>query len=405
MTGNENHEINLHIDQKTMTAESFEDLFQKKSISRQQLQPGDRIEAVVAGLSGENIFLDIGGKSEGIIKASEFQDDEGNCTVKAGDRVKAFFVAQRGGEMIFTTRLGSGRASLQEIEDAFHAGIPVEGKVAREIKGGFEIQVAGVRAFCPYSQMDIRRIEDPDEYIGRTMSFKVTEFSNNGRNIILSSRAVLEEQRQEQRQELQQTLEEGMRVTGTVTSIRDFGAFVDIGGIDGLIPISELAWGQTEKVEDILSRGQQVEVAIKKLDWDNERISLSLRETTEDPWTGVFEKYPPGSIHQATVSRLAAFGAFITLEPGVDGLLHISKLGSGRRINHPREVLEVGQPITVKIDSVDPEQRRISLLPEDYTEEDKEDNNYTPPPASQTPRSMGTLGDLLQAQMKGKKQK
>ena len=388
-----------------MTAESFEDLFQKKSISRKQLQPGDRIEAVVAGLSGENIFLDIGGKSEGIIKASEFQDDEGNITVQPGDRIKAFFVARRGGEMIFTTRLGSGQASLQELEDAFHAGIPVEGKVVREIKGGFEIQVAGVRAFCPYSQMDIRRIEDPDEYIGRSMSFKVTEFSNNGRNIILSSRAVLEEQRQEQRQELQQTLEEGMRVTGTVTSIRDFGAFVDIGGIDGLIPISELAWGQTEKVEDILSRGQQVEVAIKRLDWDNERISLSLRETTEDPWTGVFEKYPPGSVHQATVSRLAAFGAFITLEPGVDGLLHISKLGSGRRINHPREVLEVGQPITVKIDSVDPEKRRISLLPEDYTEEDGDDNDYTPPPASQAPKSMGTLGDLLQAQMKGKKQK
>ncbi|HHD57383.1 MAG TPA: 30S ribosomal protein S1 [Desulfobulbaceae bacterium] len=387
-----------------MTAESFEDLFQKKSVSRQRLQPGDRIEAVVAGLSGENIFLDIGGKSEGIVRASEFQDDEGNCTVQPGDRIKAFFVARRGGEMIFTTRLGSGQASLQELEDAFHAGIPVEGKVAGEIKGGFEIQVAGVRAFCPYSQMDIRRIEDPDEYIERTMSFKVTEFSSNGRNIILSSRAVLEEQREEQRQELQQTLEEGMRVTGTVTSIREFGAFVDLGGIDGLIPISELAWGQTDKVEDILSRGQQVEVTIKKLDWDNERISLSLRETTENPWTGALEKYPPGSVHQATVSRLAAFGAFITLEPGVDGLLHISKLGSGRRINHPREVLEVGQPITVKIDSVDLDKRRIALLPEDYTEEGgKDENNYTPPPANQATKSMGTLGDLLQAQMKGKK--
>lgn len=387
-----------------MTEESFEDLFQKKSISRKRLQPGDRLEAIVAGLSGENIFLDIGGKSEGIIRAGEFQDSEGNCTVKAGDRIKAFFVARRGGEMIFTTRLGSGQASLQELEDAFHAGIPVEGKVAKEIKGGFEIQVAGVRAFCPYSQMDIRRIEDPEEYIEKTMPFKVTEFSSNGRNIILSSRAILEEEREEQRQALQQTLEEGMRITGTVTSIREFGAFVDLGGIDGLIPISELAWGQTEKVEDILSRGQQVEVAIKKLDWDNQRISLSLRETTENPWTGTFEKYPPGSIHQATVSRLAAFGAFITLEPGVDGLLHISKLGSGRRINHPREVLEAGQPITVKIDSVDLEKKRISLLPEDYTEEEgKKDNNYTPPPANQAPESMGTLGDLLQAQLGEKK--
>ncbi len=387
-----------------MTAESFEDLFQKKSVSRQRLQPGDRIEAVVAGLSGENIFLDIGGKSEGIVRISEFQDNEGKCTVETGDKIKAFFVARRGGEMIFTTRLGSGQASLQELEDAFHAGIPVQGKVTKEIKGGFEIQIAGVRAFCPYSQMDIRRIEDPDEYIEQTMSFKVTEFSSNGRNIICSSRAVLEEEREEQRQKLQETLEEGMRVTGTVASIREFGAFVDLGGVDGLIPISELAWGQTEKVEDILSRGQHVEVAIKKLDWDNDRISLSLRETTENPWTGAFEKYPPGSVHQATVSRLAAFGAFITLEPGVDGLLHISKLGSGRRINHPREVLEVGQSITVKIDAVDLEKRRISLVPEDYTEGGgKDKNTYTPPPVGQVPKSMGTLGDLLQAQMKGKK--
>ncbi len=387
-----------------MTEESFADLFRKKTISRQHLQPGDRIEAVVAGQSGESIFLDIGGKSEGIVRAAEFQDESGNPTVQTGDTIKAFFVGRRGGEMIFTTRLGSGRASLQEIEDAFHAGIPVAGKVTKEIKGGFEIQVAGTRAFCPYSQMDIRRIEDAEEYIEKSMSFKVTEFSGNGRNIILSARAVLEEEREEQRQQLQQTLEEGMRVTGTVTSIRDFGAFVDLGGIDGLIPISELAWGQTEKVEDILSRGQQVEVAIKKLDWDNERISLSLRETTENPWTGALEKYPPGSVHQATVARLTAFGAFITLEPGVDGLLHISKLGAGRRINHPREVLESGQQITVKIDSVDLEKKRISLLPEDYTEEEgKENNTYTPPPAKQPPKSMGTLGDLLQAQMRGKK--
>jgi len=383
-----------------MTDESFADLFQEKTVTKKKLQPGDRIEAVAADISGENIFLDVGGKSEGVLKAAEFQDDEGNCTVQAGDTLKVFFVARRGGEMIFTTKLGSGQASLQEIEDAFHSGIPVEGRVSKEIKGGFEIKVAGQRGFCPYSQMDIRRVEDPEEYIEQTFSFKVMEFSNKGRNIILSSRAVLEEQREEQREQLQQTLEEGRRVAGTVTSIRDFGAFVDLGGIDGLIPISELAWGQTDKVEDILSRGQQVEVVIKSLDWDNERISLSLRETTENPWDKVEENYPPGSIHQGTVSRLTTFGAFITLEPGVDGLLHISKLGSGRRINHPREVLESGQAITVKIDGVDNEKKRISLVPEDYTKTDQTDKSEYTPPAQDEPKSMGTFGDLLKAQMK-----
>ncbi len=386
-----------------MTEESFADLFQKKTVTRKKLQPGDRVEAVAADISGENIFLDIGGKSEGVLKASEFLDDEGNCTVRIGDTLKVFFVAQRGGEMIFTTKLGSGQASLQEIEDAFHSGIPVEGRVTKEIKGGFEIKVAGQRGFCPYSQMDIRRVEDPEEYIEQTLSFKVMEFSSKGRNIILSSRAVLEEQREEQREQLQQTLEEGMRVTGTVTSIRDFGAFVDLGGVDGLIPISEMAWGQTDKVEDILSRGQQVEVVIKSLDWDKDRISLSLRETTENPWDKVEENYAPGSVHQGTVSRLTTFGAFITLEPGVDGLLHISKLGSGRRINHPREVLESGQPITVKIDGVDNEKKRISLVPEDYSGDDQaEEKEYTPPAEPQS-RSMGTFADLLKGQLDSKK--
>lgn len=387
-----------------MTEESFADLFQEKTVHKKKLQAGDRIEALVAGISGENIFLDIGGKSEGVVRAAELHDADGNYTVKAGDRIKVFYVGQRSGEMIFTTQLGSGQASLQELEDAFHAGIPVQGKVSKEIKGGFEVQVAGQRGFCPYSQMDIRRIEDPEEYLQHNFSFRIVEFGNKGRNIILSARAVLEAQRQEQREELQQTLEEGMRIEGIVSSIRDFGAFIDLGGIDGLIPISELAWGQTDRVEDILSRGQQVEVVIKKLDWDNERISLSLRDTTENPWDNAENNYPPSSIHQGTVSRMTTFGAFITLEAGVDGLIHISKLGSGRRINHPREVLEEGQQLTVKIDSIDKENNRISLVPEDYKGQHVEENTEnTLPPKQKAQKSMGTLGDLLQAQMGEKK--
>lgn len=390
-----------------MSEENFADLFQEKSVKQKKLMPGDRIEAVIADIRGENIFLDIGGKSEGVVKASEFQDKEDNCTVNPGDSIKVFFVASRSGEMIFTTRLGSGHASLQEIEGAFHSSIPVQGKVIGEIKGGFEIQVSGQRGFCPYSQMNIRRIENPEEYIGQILSFKVKEFAEGGRNIILSARAVLEEQRQEQCEELKKNLQEEMRVHGTVTSIRDFGAFVDLGGIDGLIPISELAWGQTDRVDDILSTGQEVEVVVKKIDWDKERISLSLRDTIENPWSKVEENYPVGTVHQGTVARLAEFGAFVTLEAGVDGLLHISKLGSGRRINHPREVVEQGQVITVRIDDIDSEKKRISLVPEDYSDDKKEqgkgakkikEDEYTPQPSQ--PKSMGTFADLFQAQLR-----
>jgi small subunit ribosomal protein S1 len=387
-----------------MSDETFADLFQAKSVSRPTLQPGSRVEAVVVGISGDNIFLDVGGKSEGVLHASELRNDSGELGIAVGDRVTVFFLAARGGELVFTTRLGSGQSGSRELEEAFQAGIPVEGTVTGEIKGGFSVTVAGQRGFCPYSQMDVRKVEHADEYLDKTLIFKIIEYGNQGKNIILSARAVQEEQRQREREELKARLAEGMQVSGTVTSIRDFGAFVDIGGVDGLIPISELAWGQTDKVEDVLHRGQQVEVIIKRLDWDRDRISLSLRETMANPWDQVLTQYPVGSVHQGMVSRLAAFGAFVTLEPGIDGLLHISKLGAGRRIHHPREVVEAGQELTVKIESIDSAQKRIALTPEDYVAKERpEREQYTPPPVHKEPVSMGTLGDLLTSQMNRKK--
>ncbi len=387
-----------------MNEERFADLFQVKNISSRNLKPGDRIDARVADISGENVFLDVGGKSEGVLAAAEVRNQDGRIDLKPGDTVKVYLLAVRGGEMIFTTRVGASHASLLELEEAFRSGIPVEGLVVSEIKGGFEVVVAGQRGFCPYSQMDIRRVEDPADYLDKACPFKIIEFTGHGRNIILSARALLEEERERQRETLRETLEEGARISGTVTSIRDFGAFVDIGGIDGLIPISELAWGQVDRVEDILSRDQQVEVVIRKLDWDNDRISLSLRETTESPWDSAVRKYPEGSIHQGRVSRLAAFGAFVTLEPGIDGLLHISKLGAGRRINHPREVLEACQNITVRIDSVEADKKRISLAPEDAAaDREKGDEQPTRPAAASTPQTLGTLGDLLRDQLAEKK--
>ncbi len=387
-----------------MSDDKFADLFQETPVDRPKLKPGEKIKAIIAEISGENVFLDIGAKSEGILSKAELIDEEGIMPFEPGQSIEAFFLSNRGGELIFTTRLGSGQASLQEVEEAFQSGIPVQGKVTGEVKGGFSVTVAGARAFCPYSQMDIRRIEQPEDYIEQTLSFRVIEFGNNGRNIIVSARVLLEEQRAEEQEKLRKSLDEGMQISGTVTSIRDFGAFVDIGGIDGLIPISELAWGQTDRVADVLQLGQQVEVIIKRLDWENNRISLSLKETLPNPWEQVEEKYPIGSTHVGQVSRLVQFGAFVTLEPGIDGLLHISKLGSGRKLNHPREVLEAGQDITIRIDAIDTEKQRISLVPDDYQEKETEKQTYTPPPAMEKEtRSMGTLGDLLKEQLRKKK--
>ena len=386
-----------------MNNETFAELFQDKAVSRTTLQPGSRVDATVVGISGDTIFLDAGGKSEGVLNAAELRNQAGELSVAPGDQVQVFFLAARGGEMLFTTRLGSGQTSSRELEEAFHASIPIEGKVTGEVKGGFSVAVAGQRGFCPYSQMDIRKIERAEDYIDRSFAFKVIEYGDQGRNVILSARAVLEEQRQQEREQLKDLLREGMQVRGTVTSIRDFGAFVDIGGVDGLIPIAELAWGQTDRVEDVLHHGQQVEVIIKRLDWDHERISLSLRETLANPWDTVTQRYPAGSVHQGTISRLTAFGAFVTLEPGIDGLLHISKLSVGKRIHHPREVVSVGQEMTVKIESVDVNQKRLALAPEDAAAGEPAADAAPQQPVGREAPSMGTLGDLLQRQMKKKK--
>ncbi|MDH3349102.1 MAG: 30S ribosomal protein S1 [Desulfobulbaceae bacterium] len=391
-----------------MSQESFSNLFEEKTVSISKIKPGDKIKAAIAEISGENIFLDIGQKSEGVLAASELRDENNEISLKTGDSVEVYFLSTRRGEMIFTTRLGSGQTSNTELEEAFHSQIPVSGTVEKEIKGGYQVSLAGTRTFCPYSQMDIRRVEDPESRIGQTVTFLITEFSQGGRNIIVSARKILERERAEQRKELEKTLHEDMRIAGTVTSLRDFGAFVDIGGVDGLIPISELAWGRIEKVEEILHVGQQVEVIIKKLDWNSNRISLSLKATLSDPWDSALETYQLGSIHSGIVSNLMDFGAFVTLAPGIDGLLHISKLGAGRKIRHPREVLEQGQEITVRVEKIDLENKRISLEPEDYkgqktkTENEKQEvdtEKWSPTPST----SMGTFADLLAKGQKNKK--
>jgi small subunit ribosomal protein S1 len=404
ITSNRTYQLQflLQYNNIAMSNETFADLFSDTPASQKSLRPGNQMEATIVGISGENIFLDVGQKSEGVLSASELCNQEGELTVATGDKVQVFFLADRGGEMIFTTRLGSGQVIAKELEEAFISGIPVEGRVTEEIKGGFSVSIAGQRAFCPYSQMDIRKVENPEDYLEKTFLFKVIEYGNQGRNIVLSARAIQEERRQQEREELKSQLNEGMRVKGTVSSIRDFGAFVDLGGVDGLIPISEITWGQTDKVEDVLHLGQQVEVIIKTLDWEKNRISLSLRETLENPWESASTRYSAGSIHQGTVSRLVPFGAFVTLEPGIDGLLHISKLGAGRRIHHPREVIETGQEVTIKIESFDGEQKRIALTLADQETEEFEEKKYRPAPESKTPSSMGTLGDLLKTQLQKK---
>ncbi len=393
--------------------ESFEELFKaEKTTKIRHLTPGQKIQATIVGINDETTFLDVGGKSEGVLNSSELRDNEGNFKYQLGDKLDVYFLQTKSSEQLFTTSIGSG-SSAAHLEEAFCSGIPVEGFVKAEIKGGFEITLGGnVRGFCPFSQMGLRRVEDAaKEYLETHMKFQITRFEENGRNIVLSARAIQEAERAELREKLQQTLQEGQTVEGVVSSIREFGAFVDIGGVDGLIPISEIGWSRVDKVEEYFTVGQKVQTVIKKLDWDKERISLSYKETQADPWNEVTTLFPEGTTHMGTVARLAQFGAFVTLAPGIDGLIHISKLGGGRRINHPREVLEEGQNIDVTIDGIDLAEKRISLVPADYVspeaEQDKERDEYksfkTKEKKARPATEMGSLGALLKAKMAEKK--
>jgi small subunit ribosomal protein S1 len=342
--------------------ESFAALFEKSGGLPGRIEPGKKVKSRVVSISGDFIYVDMDGKSEGAIDIREFKDEDGKCSVKVEDEIEAYFASvQNGVKRLTTMRHGLSTLDVSGIRSAYDAAIPVSGKVSKELKGGFEVHVGKVRCFCPFSQMDLRGTTGSESYLGQTFPFKVLEYKEDGRNVILSRRALLEKEQQARVSRLKESLSVGMEIRGVVRSMQSFGAFVDLGGIDGLIPISELGWGRTERTEDALSVGQEVTTKIIGIDWERNRVTLSLKAIQPDPFLGAGERYPVDSTVQGTIVRLAPFGAFVNLEPGVDGLIHISKLGAGRRIKHPKEVVEVGQIVEAYVQEVDLANKRISL--------------------------------------------
>ena len=399
-----------------MTEElSFAQLLEESFTKPTSLESGQKVSATVVRISKEWVFIDLGGKSEGYFALSEVVGPDGQVGIKEGDQVAAYFLGSGKGGMQFTTRLGKGSEANAHLAEAYRGGIPVEGLVEKEIKGGYEVKIAGSRAFCPFSQVGQGRVES-EEVVGRNLAFRIIEFGENGKNIIVSHRAILEEERRLNFERLKETLIEGAVVSGTVTSIRNFGAFVDIGGLEGLLPASEVCWGRVEDINERLRVGQRLDVVVMKLDWEHERFSFSLKNALPDPWAMVTVKYPEGSVHQAKIARLMNFGAFATLEDGIDGLLHISNLSRGRRINHPREVVQVGQEVEVRVDAVNLEEKRISLsLPaldnqeapeaaagkgEDKDKEGRQEFHRYQQEKKEGKQSMGTLGEMLAAKLK-----
>ncbi|MGO9570342.1 MAG: S1 RNA-binding domain-containing protein [Desulfomonilaceae bacterium] len=341
--------------------EDFASLFEASERSQDmRIHSDTKVEGAIVSIGEEWVFVDIGAKSEGTIAREELLDDKGEFQAKVGDPVTAYVVSTREGEILLSRKM-TAAASDDAIRGAHRSGVPVEGLVTGERKGGYSVSVFGKPAFCPYSQMELKSAGMPSDYVGKRFTFRIAEFSDRGRNLVLSRREILEEERLKLVAQLKKTLKPGDEVQGTVQKLAHFGAFVDIGGIEGLIPMSELAWYRVGEAAEVLREGELVTIRILDLDWDHNRISLSLKQTLEDPWSSVSQRYAEETSLTGKVTKLMNFGAFVQLEPGVEGLIHISHLGMGRRINHPKEAVSEGDEVQVRIISVDQAARRIGL--------------------------------------------
>jgi small subunit ribosomal protein S1 len=371
---------------------------------RRTYQVGDSVKAPVVSISREAVFVDLGAKADGMLDIAELLDEQGKVTVAVGDILEARVVdTGKAGCIVLRRTLGRGPEARAELEQAFAAGVPVEGVVTGVNKGGVEVQVAGVRAFCPISQLENHRVEDAAAYVGQRLTFRITRCEvggakGRGLNLVLSRRALLEEEAAKLAAETRATLAVGSVVTGRVTAVKDYGAFVDLGGLEGMLHVSELGFGRVERVSDALAVGQEVTVQVLKIEKSDdprrpERISLSLKALARDPWDDVATRLSEGSRRSGRVVRVEQYGAFVALAEGVEGLLHISELeAEGRPVRHAREAVRVGQELLVRVNAVDRERRRISLAL--AREDDDEGGGLPAAPAA--PRSLGTFADLLQ---------
>ena len=338
----------------------------QEALQEQYLQPldelevGQLVEGTVIQTGPETTFVDIGYKSEGRVPTEEFDE-----APQVGDTVEVVLLNKEtlGGGVVVSKRKADEKRFWKELKDAFQERQPVEGTVARAIKGGFEIDLGHkIRAFNPISKMDIRRVENPDEYVGITAKFYVERiYSENRVNIVLSRRDYIEEEAAKRKHEFFEHVEIGDVVEGAVKSFTSFGAFVDLGGFDGLLHINDMSWGHVNRPKDYVKRGQELALKVIRMDHENQKINLSLKHLTEDPWNHFEEKYNTDMVVKGKVTKLTDFGAFIELEEGIEGLAHISELSWVKRINHPKELLDVGDEVEAKILDYDVPAGRVSL--------------------------------------------
>jgi small subunit ribosomal protein S1 len=348
----------------TEPEEDFAALFEA-SLKARRFEKGQTIEGIVVSIGPEVAFVDVGGKGEASIDIEELKDPVGNLEVAVGDRLQAVVVSTSGG-LTLSRKLARGAATLRQLEDAYQSGLPVEGRVERAVKGGFEVTIARQRAFCPFSQIDTLRTE-PAVHEGQVYEFRIVEFKNGGRDLVVSRRVLLEAQQRAVADAVRKSVVAGAVMTGRVVSVRDFGAFIDLGGgVQGLLHVSEMGWSRVEDMSQVLKAGDEITVKVLRVDDDRQKISLGVKQLSEDPWSRVAATYEVGQVHAGRVIRVTDFGAFVELEPGIEALAHSSTFApTGRSGGWSRQVA-VGMTGTFEILSIDADKKRIgvALLPE-----------------------------------------
>ena len=339
----------------------FAKMFREKA-ENNEVTLGDIVKGTVVEVQSDFVLVDINYKSEGMIPISEFRIIEGKDMIKPGDEVNVYVekIENENGMVVLSKDKADMLNAWNDISQAAENEEEIEGTVIAKVKGGLSVDI-GVKAFLPGSQIDLRPIKDLDQFVGKKYKFKVIKFNKKRGNIVLSRRALLEEKREEMRSETLEAMEEGAIVKGMVKNITDYGAFIDLGGIDGLLHITDMSWGRLKNPSDLIEPGQELELKILKYDGEKERVSLGLKQLGEDPWNSVAEKYPVDTKLTGKVVSLADYGVFVEIADGVEGLIHVNEMSWTKKIKHPSQMVKVGDEVEVQVLEIDTENRRISL--------------------------------------------
>lgn len=347
-----------HSSQVKEDSMGFKELYEQ---SLNQLQYGDIARGKVVQIANEMVMVDVGWKTEGFIPAAEVKDAQGNINISVGDEIEVFIDKRDSdGNLILSKNKAAKLKVWDEIKNACENNIPVKGKVVEKVKGGLSVDI-GIIAFLPGSQIDVRPVKDLDKFVGEILDFKVLKYDRKRSNVVLSRRSIVASERETEKKDILNTIQEGSVVEGIIKNITDYGIFIDLGGIDGLLHVTDISWGRIAKPSDNFHKGDKLTVRVLTFDREKERVSLGLKQLADNPWEHITDRYPVGSITEGKVVNLTDYGVFVELETGVEGLVHISEMYWTREIKHPSKVLNIGDTVKVVVLDVNPEAKRISL--------------------------------------------